>query len=111
MTWLFGMASYAMVLPSWKIFITLFYSGMCSAVWCMSHYIPHATDHLLISLHLTSVMGISKFQNISLKSVIPVSMLQPIMDLLHCTLLVGTFGSFIRQFIMFMLLAHNQNIH
>ena len=50
-TWLFGMASYAVVLPSWKIFIILFYSGMCSAVWCVSHYVPHAIDHLLISLH------------------------------------------------------------
>ena len=38
------MASYAVVLPSWKIFIILFYSGMCSAVWCVSHYV---IDHLL----------------------------------------------------------------
>ena len=27
------MVSYTVVLSSWKIFITLFYSGMCSAVW------------------------------------------------------------------------------
>ena len=52
------MASYAVVFPSWKIFITLFSSGMCSVVWCVSHYVPHAIDYLLISLHLTSVMGI-----------------------------------------------------
>ena len=79
------MALYAVVLPSWKLFITLFYSGMCSAVWCVSYYIPLAIDHLLISLHLTSGMVILMFQDISLKSVMPVSMLQPMMDLLHCT--------------------------
>ena len=79
------------------IFITVFYSGMCSAVWCVSHYVPFAVDHLLISLHLTSVRGISKFQDISLKSVKPISMLQPMLDQLHCTWRVGKFGTFIKQ--------------
>ena len=96
------MASYAVVLPSWKIFIILFRSGLCSAVWCVSHCIPHAIDHLLISLHLTLVRGISKFQDISLKSVKPISMLQPMLDRLHCTWLVGKFGTFIKQCVFIM---------
>jgi hypothetical protein len=24
---------------SWKVFIALFDSGMCSALWCMTHYV------------------------------------------------------------------------
>ena len=109
------MASYAVVYPSWIIFIILFYPCMCSAVWYVSHYIPRAIDHLLISLHLTSGMVISTSQDTSLKIVMPVSMLRPILDLLHCTWLVCKFDSFIRQclFIMinitiFILLAHMQ---
>ena len=75
----------------------LCFIGMCSAVWCVRHYVPHAIDHLLISFHLTSGTGISTSQDISLKNVMPMSMLRTIMDLLHCTWLVCKFGTVIRQ--------------
>ena len=39
-------------------------SGLCSAVWCVSHYVPHTIYHLLISLLLTSVRGILKYMSI-----------------------------------------------
>ena len=86
---------------------------MCRAVWCVSHDVQHAIDHLLIFLHLTSEMVILTYQSISLKSAMPLSMLQPVTDLLHCTLLVGKFGTFIQQYFIYhvMLLAHNQNIY
>ena len=48
---------------------------------------------MLISLHLTSAKGISISQSFLLKSVMPVSMLQTMTDLLHYTMLVGKFGT------------------
>ena len=82
------------------IFIKVkFHSGLCNTVWYMSHYVPHAVDHLLIIIyfHPTLGMGISTSQSFLLKNVMPVSMLQTIKELLHCTMLVCEFGTFIWQ--------------